>query len=103
MPVYDAITPTQWVLFLWAALIAFSIMWWLFWRSGRASDAPIERDVAGPKEIIARAWSALLHWRPFVIVHEQDSPPAAAGTDLVHVPGRITYGGILGNNSRSAD
>jgi hypothetical protein len=75
MPECDAITPTQWVLFLWAALIAFSIMWWLFWRSGRTSDAPIERDEAGPEEIVARAWSALLQWRPFVMVSEKDMPP----------------------------
>jgi hypothetical protein len=85
MPEYDAITPIQWVLFLWAALIAFSIMWWLFWRSGRASEAPIARDEAEPKEIITRAWLALLHWRPFVMVSDENAP-ATARRDLVHVP-----------------
>jgi hypothetical protein len=102
MPKYDAITPTQWVLFLWAALITFSIMWWLFWHIGRASDAPIERDEAGPEEIVARAWLALLHWRPFLMVSEQDALSAAADTDLVHVP--IPRPGTNGGTSeRAAD
>jgi hypothetical protein len=65
MPIYDAITPTQWVIFLWAALIAFSIMWWLFWHAGRTE--PLERDDAGPVEIVARAWHAVLHWRPSIM------------------------------------
>jgi hypothetical protein len=49
MPEYDMITPTQWVLFLWVALIAFTILWWLFWNAGRTE--PLERDDAGPVEI----------------------------------------------------
>jgi hypothetical protein len=64
MPEYDAITPAQWVLFLWTALIAFTLMWLVFWRTGRSNDAPIERDEAGALEIINRSWEALLHWRP---------------------------------------
>jgi hypothetical protein len=71
MPEYDAITPTQWVLFLWAALIMFSIMWWLFWHAGRTE--PLERDNAGPVEIVARAWSAALHWRPSIMASDDTS------------------------------
>jgi hypothetical protein len=67
LPEYDAITPAQWVLFLWSALIAFTIMWWLFWRTGRNPGTPIERDEAGALEIVNRAWIALLHWRPVVM------------------------------------
>jgi hypothetical protein len=88
MPEYDAITPTQWVLFLWAALIVFSVMWWLFWRSGRT--AQVERDEAGAAEIVERAWVALLHWRPFVMVNPQDERATVAGTEAVHVPVRNT-------------
>jgi hypothetical protein len=67
MPAYDAITPPQWVLFLWVALIAFSIMWWLFWRTGRPAGAKIERDEAGPIEIVERVWYAVLHWWPSIM------------------------------------
>ena len=53
------------MLFLWASLIIFSALWWLFWHSGRT--VPIERDEAGPVEIIARVWCAVLHWRPSIM------------------------------------
>src|SRR6266567_4274919 len=88
MAEYDAITPTQWVLFLWAALIVFSIMWWLFWRSGRTVQ--VERDEAGPVEIVERVWVALLHWRPFVMVSTEEVRATDAGTEAVHVPVRDT-------------
>jgi hypothetical protein len=65
MPEYDMITPTQWVLFLWVALIAFTILWWLFWNAGRTE--PLERDDAGPVEIVARMWYAVLNWRPAIM------------------------------------
>jgi hypothetical protein len=65
MPEYDAITPAQWVLFLWAALIVFSVLWWLFWHSDRTE--PIECDAAGPVEIIERVWRTVFHWRPSIM------------------------------------
>jgi hypothetical protein len=76
MPGYDMITPTQWVLFLWVALIAFTIMWWLFWHAGRTE--PLERDNAAPGEIVARVWSVLFHWRPSIMASDNN---LAAGHD----------------------
>lgn len=99
MPEYDAITPVQWVLFLWAALIVFSIMWWLFWHVGRG-DTPIERDDAEPGEMVTRAWYALLHWRPSHMSSAVDATPPHAGTEAVHVPVRDT--GTAASTSTSA-
>ncbi len=86
MPAYDAITPTQWVLFLWTAVIAFSGMWWLFWRIGRPVGAKVERDEAGPVEIVQRAWVALLHWRPLIMVSDDTVtvPHEPGTTDLAN-------------------
>src|SRR5690349_10990541 len=87
MPAYDAITPAQWVIFLWVALIAFSCMWWWFWRSGQC-DTPVQRDEAGLIEIVVRAWSALLHWRPAHMSSSDDFDDTFEGdtTSLANAP-----------------
>src|SRR5215203_4766915 len=84
MPEYDAITPTQWMLFLWAALIIFSVLWLLLWRVGRTG--PIERDEAGPVQIVERAWLALFHWRPSIMACGDDAPAVPGGMEPVYIP-----------------
>jgi hypothetical protein len=90
MVVYDAITPTQWVLFPWAVLIAFTILWWLFWWSGRPRNmsTPVREPpahVTDPDQSVDRPKSTGLG--PQTIVAPLGEPPRASLGEQAVDPG----------------
>ena len=77
MPEYDAITPEQWIIALVLCLVAFGILWWLFWR-----NVSSERDEAEPAEIVGHAITAVRDWRPHILSSRANfATPDSAGLD----------------------